>query len=129
MRCVSPVLTCPSHGKIYLLSQLERVQITHTVGRTGQGWPSCGCFFLCVFIACIILPCLALSTSLSRQIHTGISLPISLTVSVLDFGTKNNPTEQASLPCPNSTTRHLLFHFFFSRSLCSHGVRLVTSNK
>lgn len=48
--CVFPVLTCPSHGKIYLLSQLERDQITHCGPdrpRLAKLWMLF--FFLCVY--------------------------------------------------------------------------------
>ena len=99
---------------------------SHTVGWTGQGWQSIRCF-LCV---CLLLqPCLTLSTSLSRQIPTGNPPLICLTVLVLDFGMKTiQPSKQAALPCPNSTILHLFFHFFYHSS-CSHGIRLITTNK
>ncbi len=121
VKCCLSISCLHMDRQTYPLSQLEWVQITLWVGLVKDGKAVCVySLYRSALLNSVHFPFL--------QTHPDISLPISLTMLVLDFGRENNPTQQAALPCPNKATLRLLFHLV-SHLLCSHGVGLVTSNK
>lgn len=105
---------------------------SHTAGRTGQGWQSCGCFVFFFFPVCLWLVSLCLAR-----------------LSPLPFFTKHTQTSPSWSPwqCKclilagklssrargiTLSKQHngqlLLFHFH-SSPFCSHGVGSATSSK
>lgn len=128
---VAAVLTCPSHGKIYLLSRLDWTRITHCGSdwaRLAKLWMFCFFFFpVCLWLVSLCLARLSPLPFFTKHTQTSPSWSPWQCKCLILAGKLSSRARGITLSKQHNG-QLLLFHFH-SSPFCSHGVGSATSSK